>query len=103
MIKASLLETAVVHGCTHVNIDNGEWTDSKLRFVIANELDKDLGLMGSVFQAMHGVTTKLLNLELTDVELSILAALLLFCSGKCFTPSVTFKCSFCFIILRMYY
>ena len=70
---------AAVHGSFSADVTNGHWVDTKLKFRIGG---KDIGMFGNVFEELHNAAKKLMKLELTEVELSILAALLLFCSGE---------------------
>ncbi|XP_021370913.1 peroxisome proliferator-activated receptor alpha-like [Mizuhopecten yessoensis] len=82
LIKASILETAVIHGSLNADVSNGEWIDNKLQFVVPQHCDLEIGILGQLFQDMYKAAKKLQKLELNDVEHSLLAAMLLFCSDR---------------------
>ena len=82
LIKGCILEAAVIHDSTHVHVDDQFWQDDKLMFRLDWQLGQELGLLGQVFHQFRPVLSKLRKLELTDAELSLLWALVLFCPGK---------------------
>ena len=82
LIKGCILEAAVIHDSTHVHVDEQFWQDDKLRFRLDWQQGEELGLLGQVFHQFRPLLSKLRKLELTDAELSLLWALVLFCPGE---------------------
>ncbi|KAL8586171.1 hypothetical protein ACOMHN_057733 [Nucella lapillus] len=78
LIKGCILESGVIHDSTHVHINDQSWQDDKLKFRMDWERIEELGLLGQVFTEIRPVLNKLRKLDLTDVELSLLCALVLF-------------------------
>ncbi|XP_076446100.1 uncharacterized protein LOC143283717 [Babylonia areolata] len=78
LIKGCILEAGVIHDSTHVHISDQMWQDDKLHFRMDWQRVEGLGLLGRVFSEIRPILTKLRKLELTDVELSLLCALVLF-------------------------
>lgn len=82
LIKSCILEAAVIHDCTHVHLSGQHWLDDKLKFRLHCDGLPALGLIGEVFAHFHQLVLKLRKLDLTDVEVSLLCALVLFCPGE---------------------
>ena len=88
LIKGCILEAALIHDSTHVHADGQCWQDDKLGFRLdwGGQGEEEgggqrLGLLGKVFLQFRPLLAKLRKLELTDAELSLLWALVLFCPG----------------------
>lgn len=81
LIKSSILEVAVVHDSPYIELDADKWVDHRLRFSISRDYYEHLGILGDVFAEMHRAMLKIQKLELTDVELSLITALILLCPG----------------------
>ncbi|XP_046554792.1 nuclear hormone receptor E75-like [Haliotis rubra] len=82
LIKSCLLEMAVLYDSTHVHLTDGVWVDEKLKFHMDVEAFPKLGLMGTVFTNFHHVVLKIRKFELTDVELSLICAIVLLCPDR---------------------
>ena len=82
LIKAGILETSVIYDSSHVEITDSALINSKLNLAIPKNRIPYIGNLGSVFQDIIDAMSKLKKLEMTDVELSLLAALVLFSPGK---------------------
>lgn len=85
MIKSSILETAIIHSIAHTEKQNGEWIDTKMKFIMdleETDTNKASGALGKVFNEMQSVISKIKSLNLTEVELSIISAMLLFCPDR---------------------
>lgn len=85
MIKSSILETAIIHSIAHTEKQNGEWIDTKMKFIMKlkeTDTKKTTGALEKVFSEMQSVISKIKNLNLSEVELSIISAMLLFCPGN---------------------
>lgn len=82
LIKGCILEIAFVHDSTHVNLTEDRWEDSKLRFTLRKESLSELGAIGKVFEVFWSILHKVGNMALTDVEVSILCALLILCPDR---------------------
>jgi hypothetical protein len=98
LIKSCILEAAVLLDCTHVHVTGGTWQDDKLGFRLdLDESGTNLGLLGQVFVQVQPIIAKIRRLELTDVELSLLCALLLFSPGN-YTIGVVKLCVPCIVL-----
>nr|KAG5703812.1 hypothetical protein BaRGS_031446 [Batillaria attramentaria] len=82
LIKGCILEAAVIHDSTHADVTCEYWQDDKLRFRLEWRHVPGLGLIGEVFSHTRVLMNKLRKLELTDVELSLLCALVMFCPDR---------------------
>ncbi|XP_059145624.1 uncharacterized protein LOC131932738 [Physella acuta] len=78
LIKGCILEIAFIHDSTHVSMNGDIWTDSKLNFNISRSRLESMGLIGEIFQKFWRIMTKTLKMKLTDVEVSLICALLIF-------------------------
>ncbi len=65
-----------------MNTDSDTWTHQKLKFTVTKDVWEQSGPLGGVFSTSHDIARRMNKLQLTDVEISLLAALLLFCSGN---------------------
>lgn len=88
LIKGCILEAAVIHDSMHVHLSSECWVDEKHNFSLQHTHLTTLGLVGEVFLHFQQLVVKLRKLELTDVELSLLCALVLFCPGLCIRSSI---------------
>lgn len=82
LIKGCILEAAVIHDSTHADITSEHWQDDKLMFRLQWRHVSVLGLIGEVFSHTRILMGKLRKLELTDVELSLMCALVMFCPDR---------------------
>ena len=85
LIKSGVLEVSFAQQYQTVDVTEDVWTQRRLGFAVNREIweDESCGPLGGVFSACHSLALKLSKLQLTDVELSLFASLLLFCSGIC--------------------
>ena len=81
LIKGCILEVAAIQDSMHVQLETGVWEDEKLKFRIEGEQWENFGLFGEIFTAFHKVAFKIRKLKLTDVEISLLCAIVLFTPG----------------------
>ena len=72
-----------------MELDEDAVVNNKLNIVIKKDRLGEIGLLGSLFTDLTDVMQKLRILKFTDVELSLLSALVLFCPGK-FYPFIPF-------------
>ncbi|ESP00830.1 hypothetical protein LOTGIDRAFT_238472 [Lottia gigantea] len=82
LVKGCLLEVAAIHDSTHILHSEEKWEDEKLKFRLDTKHWNEYGLLGEVFHHMYDVVGKLRKYELTDVELSLLCAMVLFCPDR---------------------
>ena len=82
LIKAGILETSTIYDSSHVEISDDCLVNSKLNITIPKDRLGEIGNLGSVFKEIMEAMNRLKKLELTDVELSLLAALVLFSPGN---------------------
>ncbi|GFS02545.1 nuclear hormone receptor E75 [Elysia marginata] len=82
LIKGCILEIAFVHDSTHVNLTEDLWEDAKLNFSLKKESLSELGAIGEVFETFWHVLHRVSSMALTDVEVSILCALLILCPDR---------------------
>ncbi|XP_076458157.1 uncharacterized protein LOC143291902 [Babylonia areolata] len=82
LIKDSILETAVLLDSLHVHLDTECLLNDKFRFRLHWAQVQDLGLLGQVYANIQPILTKVRRLDLTDVEVSLLCALVLFCPDR---------------------
>lgn len=82
-MKAGILETSAVYDSSHIEITEDTLVNSKLNLSIPKDRFYHIGHLGHVLVEVMDAMNRLKKLELTDVELSLLAALILFCPGKC--------------------
>lgn len=67
-----------------MELDEAAVINNKLNIVINKDRLEEIGLLGSLFTDLTQVMQKLRALKFTDVELSLLSAIVLFCPGKVF-------------------
>ncbi|RUS87837.1 hypothetical protein EGW08_004370 [Elysia chlorotica] len=82
LIKGCILEVAFVHDSTHVNLTDALWEDTKLHFSLRKESLPEMGAIGDVFERYWRILSKVSIMALTDVEVSILCALLILCPDR---------------------
>ncbi|BFZ21843.1 hypothetical protein BsWGS_24882 [Bradybaena similaris] len=78
LIKGCILEIAFIHDSTHVKVDGDIWEDSKLDFQISASRLPQMGVIGEIFIRFWRIMKKIHSMALTDVEVSLLCALLIF-------------------------
>ena len=76
-----LLQVSFAQQFPAMNTDSDTWTHQKLKFTVTKDVWEQSGPLGGVFSTSHDIARRMNRLQLTDVEISLLAALLLFCSG----------------------
>ncbi|KAK6166069.1 hypothetical protein SNE40_022847 [Patella caerulea] len=82
LVKGCLLEVAVIHDSTHIHHLPDRWVDNKMKFSLDTDRWQDYGLLGEMFRNFYDVVGKLKKYELTDVEISLLCAMVLFCPDR---------------------
>ena len=78
----SFLQVSFAQQFPAMNTDSDTWTHQKLKFTVTKDIWSQAGPLGGVFSMSHTIARRMSRLQLTDVEISLFAALLLFCSGK---------------------
>ncbi|XP_041374323.1 uncharacterized protein LOC121387341 isoform X2 [Gigantopelta aegis] len=78
LIKGCILEIAAIQDSMYVQHEQNVWEDKKLKFRIEGEDWQKFGLFGNIFSAFHKVARKMKKLKLTNVEISLLCAIVLF-------------------------
>ena len=81
LIRESFMETCAVLSSHSSDIDSYDLITDKFRYYVHHETCQEMGPFGDFFHKMFSSIQKLRILEMTDVELSILAAIILFCPG----------------------
>ncbi|XP_052812171.1 ecdysone-inducible protein E75-like [Mya arenaria] len=82
LIKSGLLEISAISDSTHIEIDGSSLVNRKLNIVIEKDRLENIGLLGSLFKDLEVVIRRLRSLTLSDVELSLLSAIVLFCPDR---------------------
>lgn len=82
LVKAGILETSAIYDSSHVEINDYSLVNNKLNLTIPKDRFYYIGHLGSVFVEIVDSINRLKKLEFTDVELSLLAALVLFCPDR---------------------
>ena len=90
LIKSGILETSAVYDSSHVEINDHSFVNGKLNISIPKDRFNDIGHLGCVLAEITNAINRLKKLELTEVELSLLAALVLFCPGRSYLSYVPF-------------
>lgn len=65
-----------------MELDDTAVVNNKLNIVIRKDRLEEIGLLGQLFTDLTQVMQKLRALKFTDVELSLLSAIVLFCPGR---------------------
>lgn len=81
LVKQSLLEITAIHALFWTGNDVLS-NMSKFGFLVDLKTIQDLGLFGQFLADMHNSVERLKKLNLTDVELSVLASIILFTPGE---------------------
>jgi hypothetical protein len=81
LIRESFMETCAVLSSHSSDVDSYDLIADKFRYYVHHETCHEMGPFGVFFHKMFSTIQKLRSLEMTDVELSILAAIILFCPG----------------------
>ena len=71
-----------MYDSSHLEINEHSLVNTKLNISIPKDRLHEIGHLGCVLADIGDAINRLKKLELTDVELSLLAALVLFCPGK---------------------
>ena len=71
-----------MYDSSHLEISDHSLVNTKLNISIPKDRLHDIGHLGCVLSDIGDAINRLKKLELTDVELSLLAALVLFCPGR---------------------
>ncbi|KAL8564327.1 hypothetical protein ACOMHN_004384 [Nucella lapillus] len=82
LIKGSIMETAIILDSVHVTFDTHTLLNTKFRFRLDLRQAQDLGVLGKLYCQIQLILFKLRRLQLTDVEVSLLCALVLFCPDR---------------------
>ncbi len=77
-----VLEVSLIQQLTYIDTSNDTWTHNILNFMVRRPVWETAGPLGGVIASSHETHNKINKLGLTEVELSLFAALLLFCSGN---------------------
>jgi hypothetical protein len=65
-----------------MELEEDNFVSNKLNITVRKDKLDDIGLLGNMFRDICSVIGKLRKLNFTDVELSLLSAIVLFCPGK---------------------
>lgn len=82
LIRESFMETCAVLSSHSSDVDSYDLVADKFRYYVHHETCHSMGPFGDFFHKMFTTIQKLRSLEMTDVELSILAAIILFCPDR---------------------
>ncbi|CAC5399797.1 unnamed protein product [Mytilus coruscus] len=82
LIRESFMETCAVLSSHSSDVDSYDLIADKFRYYVHHETCYKMGPFGDFFHKMFTTIQKLRSLEMTDVELSILAAVILFCPDR---------------------
>lgn len=81
-IKSAILEIAAINDSSHMEINDFSILHRKLNIRIQQDKLCEIGLLGSMFADLSKVILRLRNLNLTEVEVSLLSAIVLFCPDR---------------------
>lgn len=84
IIKSGILEISTINDSLYMVDDEDALRNNKLNVTIPKDKLSDIGLLGNLFTDLCNVMKKLRKLNFTDVELSLLSAVVLFCPGMYF-------------------
>lgn len=84
-----------------MQLDESAVVNNKLNILIRKDRLGEIGLLGSLFTDLTDVMQKLRSLKFTDVELSLLSAIVLFCPGK-ISLTVTLYMFLCLFVRLLY-
>lgn len=82
LIRESFMETCAVLSSHSSDVDSYDLIADKFRYYVHHETCQEMGPFGVFFHKMFSTIQKLRSLEMTDVELSLLAAIILFCPDR---------------------
>ncbi|KAL3855022.1 hypothetical protein ACJMK2_014253 [Sinanodonta woodiana] len=82
LVKASILESSAIYDSCNVELDGEGWTNNKLGFAVPKDSFEYIGLIGQLFLTLRKVVEKIQKHEYTEVELSLMCALVLFCPDR---------------------
>ncbi|KAH9499133.1 Ecdysone-induced protein 75B, isoform B [Bulinus truncatus] len=77
LIKGCILEIAFVYDSTHIKLKDDCWTNMKLKFCLSQIKLEKMGLIGEIFSKFWVLMEKIQKMALTDVEVSLICALLI--------------------------
>uniref|UniRef100_A0A182Z698 Peroxisome proliferator-activated receptor alpha-like n=1 Tax=Biomphalaria glabrata TaxID=6526 RepID=A0A182Z698_BIOGL len=78
LIKGSILEIAFLYDATHVKLIQDWWTNTKLKFSISRSHLEQMSFIGKIIEKFWSLMEKVHKMALTDVEMSLICALLIF-------------------------
>lgn len=81
LIKSGILEISAINDSIYMEQNDDAIVNSKLNVSIPKDRLSRIGILGNLFSDLSNVVTKLKKLNFTDVELSLLSAIVLFCPG----------------------
>ncbi|XP_052236815.1 nuclear hormone receptor E75-like isoform X2 [Dreissena polymorpha] len=82
LIKSGLLEISAISDSPHMEVDGPALFNPRLNISVPRERLSEIGLLGMLFTDLEQVIRRLRKLRLTDVELSLLSAIVLFCPDR---------------------
>lgn len=82
MIRSTLLEFASVFKCLAMEVHGTALVNNNLKLAFHNAGLSVEGMYMNMLKEMLRIRTKLSKLNLTDIEISILLAIVLFCQGR---------------------
>lgn len=82
LIRESFMEACAVLASHSSDVDSYDLIADKFRYYVHHETCQNMGPFGDFFHKMFSTIQKLRSLEMTDVELSIVAAIILFCPDR---------------------
>lgn len=82
LIKSGILEISAINDSLHTEQNNHTIFNRKLNLSIPKDRLSRIGVLGNMFSDLTDVMNKLKKLNFTDVELSLLSAIILFCTDR---------------------
>lgn len=82
LIKSGILEISTINDSLYMENDDTALMNKKLNMAILKGRIEQIGLLGTMFMDLCSVIEKLRKLNFTDVELSLLSAIVLFCPDR---------------------
>ncbi|XP_045179542.2 ecdysone-inducible protein E75-like isoform X1 [Mercenaria mercenaria] len=82
LIKSGILEISTINDSLYMELEDNALINRKLNMTVSKDRLKEIGLLGSMFTDICNVMGKLRKLNFTDVELSLLSAIVLFCPDR---------------------
>ncbi|XP_060591813.1 ecdysone-inducible protein E75-like [Ruditapes philippinarum] len=82
LIKSGILEISTINDSLYMELEEDNFVSNKLNITVRKDKLDDIGLLGNMFRDICSVIGKLRKLNFTDVELSLLSAIVLFCPDR---------------------